>query len=77
MGLFLSRLYSIFEDFSAETPSRILMLGLDGAGKCCTKFTAYVFLITEKKYIHYHNFFLFLQAFNLYDLEKPRLRMFN
>ena len=49
-------------DFSAETPSRILMLGLDGAGKCCTKFTAYVFLIIEKKIF---NFFLFLQAFNL------------
>ncbi|XP_022315498.2 uncharacterized protein LOC111119545 [Crassostrea virginica] len=33
MGLFLSRLYSIFEAFSSETPARILMLGLDGAGK--------------------------------------------
>ena len=74
MGLFLSRLYSIFEDFSAETPSRILMLGLDGAGKCCTKFTAYIFLITEKKY---SISFLFLQAFNLYDLEKPRFKMSN
>lgn len=34
MGLFLSRLYSVFESFSSETPARILMLGLDAAGKC-------------------------------------------
>ena len=42
MGLFFSRLYSIFEAFSSETPARILMLGLDGAGRCCTKFKAYI-----------------------------------
>ncbi|XP_062587610.1 uncharacterized protein LOC134249256, partial [Saccostrea cucullata] len=33
MGLFLSRLYSVFESFCEETPARILMLGLDAAGK--------------------------------------------
>ncbi|XP_011457178.3 uncharacterized protein [Magallana gigas] len=33
MGLLLSRLYSVFESFSSETPARILMLGLDAAGK--------------------------------------------
>ena len=52
MGLFLSRLYSIFEAFSLETPARILMLGLDGAGKCCTKFID-AFLRTKKKLIRF------------------------
>ncbi|XP_048758892.1 uncharacterized protein LOC125668621 [Ostrea edulis] len=33
MGLFLSRLYSIFESFTADDPARILMLGLDASGK--------------------------------------------
>lgn len=49
MGLLLSKLYSVFESFSAGTPARLLMLGLDAAGeswfiltdhfvvrKCCT-----------------------------------------
>ncbi|CAF3537595.1 unnamed protein product [Rotaria socialis] len=33
MGLLLSRLYDALSSFSNETPSRILMLGLDAAGK--------------------------------------------
>ncbi|CAF4871578.1 unnamed protein product, partial [Rotaria magnacalcarata] len=31
MGLLLSRLYDALSSFSNETPSRILMLGLDAA----------------------------------------------
>jgi len=33
MGLFLSRLYDVFSTFTADKPARILMLGLDAAGK--------------------------------------------
>ncbi|CAF0961280.1 unnamed protein product [Adineta steineri] len=33
MGLFVSRLYEMFESFNTGPPSRILMLGLDAAGK--------------------------------------------
>jgi ADP-ribosylation factor protein 1 len=33
MGLLISRLYDALASFSNETPSRILMLGLDAAGK--------------------------------------------
>ena len=33
MGLFLSRMYDVLASFSGEKPSRILMLGLDAAGK--------------------------------------------
>jgi GTPase SAR1 family protein len=33
MGLLLSRLYDALSTFSNETPARILMLGLDAAGK--------------------------------------------
>ena len=33
MGLIISRLYDVLSGFSTETPSRILMLGLDAAGK--------------------------------------------
>ncbi|XP_060554740.1 uncharacterized protein LOC132715696 [Ruditapes philippinarum] len=32
MGMFLSRLYNLFEDWGAD-PARIVMLGLDAAGK--------------------------------------------
>ena len=33
MGLLISRLYDALATFSNGTPSRILMLGLDAAGK--------------------------------------------
>jgi type IV secretory pathway ATPase VirB11/archaellum biosynthesis ATPase len=33
MGLFLSRMYDVLTSFNAEKPARILMLGLDAAGK--------------------------------------------
>ncbi|CAF3360460.1 unnamed protein product [Rotaria socialis] len=33
MGLFLSRMYDVFGSFSTGKPARILMLGLDAAGK--------------------------------------------
>lgn len=33
MGLWISKLYSVFSEFSTSSPSRILMLGLDAAGK--------------------------------------------
>jgi GTPase SAR1 family protein len=33
MGLILSRLYDTLWTFSSGTPARILMLGLDAAGK--------------------------------------------
>ncbi|XP_071164209.1 uncharacterized protein [Mytilus edulis] len=33
MGLWLSNLYEVFSEFSGSTPARILMLGLDAAGK--------------------------------------------
>ncbi len=33
MGLFLSRMYDVLSSFGTEKPSRILMLGLDAAGK--------------------------------------------
>lgn len=33
MGLFLSRLYDVFASFNGDKPARILMLGLDAAGK--------------------------------------------
>ncbi|KAL5008247.1 hypothetical protein ScPMuIL_013828 [Solemya velum] len=33
MGLFFSRLYDVFSTFTANDPARILMLGLDAAGK--------------------------------------------
>ncbi|CAF0830147.1 unnamed protein product [Rotaria sordida] len=33
MGLFLSRMYDVLASFGTEKPSRILMLGLDAAGK--------------------------------------------
>lgn len=33
MGLFVSRLYDALSTFSQDKPSRILMLGLDAAGK--------------------------------------------
>jgi GTPase SAR1 family protein len=33
MGILLSRLYDALSSFSSETPARILMLGLDAAGK--------------------------------------------
>ena len=33
MGLFLSRLYDVLSTFSSDKPARILMLGLDAAGK--------------------------------------------
>lgn len=33
MGLFLSRLYDVFSSFGTDKPARILMLGLDAAGK--------------------------------------------
>lgn len=32
MGLWLSKLYDVFSEFSGSTPARILMLGLDAAG---------------------------------------------
>lgn len=47
MGLFLSRLYSVFESFSSETPARILMLGLDAAGKCDFKDIIYCVHLQE------------------------------
>jgi GTPase SAR1 family protein len=33
MGLFFSRIYDAFASFGTEKPARILMLGLDAAGK--------------------------------------------
>lgn len=33
MGLFLSRMYDVFASFGTGKPARILMLGLDAAGK--------------------------------------------
>ena len=33
MGLFLSRMYDILSSFGTEKPARIVMLGLDAAGK--------------------------------------------
>ncbi|KAL5009268.1 hypothetical protein ScPMuIL_014849 [Solemya velum] len=33
MGLLLSRLYDIYSSFTADDPARIVMLGLDAAGK--------------------------------------------
>ena len=33
MGLFLSRLKGVFDSLSSGNPARILMLGLDAAGK--------------------------------------------
>jgi hypothetical protein len=33
MGLFLSKLTSLFESFSSGSPTKIMMLGLDAAGK--------------------------------------------
>jgi len=33
MGLFFSRIVDAFASFGAEKPARILMLGLDAAGK--------------------------------------------
>ena len=33
MGLFLSRMYDALASFSSEKPARIVMLGLDAAGK--------------------------------------------
>lgn len=35
MGLFLSRLKGVFDSLSSGNPARILMLGLDAAGKNC------------------------------------------
>jgi len=35
MGLFLSKLYEVFESaFSEDNPAKIVMLGLDSAGMC-------------------------------------------
>ena len=33
MGLFLSRMYDVFASMGGDKPTRILMLGLDAAGK--------------------------------------------
>ena len=33
MGIFLSRMYEVLSSFTSEEPARILMLGLDAAGK--------------------------------------------
>lgn len=33
MGLYLSRLYELIASWDSSRPSRILLLGLDGAGK--------------------------------------------
>lgn len=33
MGLFVSRLYDLFSTWNEGVPSRILLLGLDNAGK--------------------------------------------
>ena len=33
MGLFLSRMYEVLSSFSNDKPARLLMLGLDAAGK--------------------------------------------
>jgi ADP-ribosylation factor protein 1 len=33
MGLFFSRVYELFESWNDGTPKRVLLLGLDGAGK--------------------------------------------
>ena len=41
MGLFFSKLYQLFEEWG-NTPARILMLGLDAAGKYCFKFEFFV-----------------------------------
>ena len=42
MGLFFSKLYQLFEEWG-NTPARILMLGLDAAGKYCFEFENVVF----------------------------------
>ncbi|CAF1669796.1 unnamed protein product, partial [Adineta ricciae] len=33
MGIFLSRMYEALSSFTSEEPARLLMLGLDAAGK--------------------------------------------
>lgn len=33
MGIYLSKLVELFSNWNEGTPSKILMLGLDGAGK--------------------------------------------
>jgi ADP-ribosylation factor protein 1 len=35
MGLYISKLYDLLSTWSAGTPSRVLLLGLDNAGKTC------------------------------------------
>ena len=35
MGLYLSKIYELFSSWSASNPARILLLGLDNAGKTC------------------------------------------
>ena len=36
MGLFLTKLLGVFESFSGSDPARVLMLGLDAAGRRLT-----------------------------------------
>ena len=47
MGLFFSKLYQLFEEWG-NTPARILMLGLDAAGKYCFKFEFFVVFFSSK-----------------------------
>ena len=35
MGLYISKLYDLLSTWSASAPSRVLLLGLDNAGKTC------------------------------------------
>ena len=47
MGLFFSKLYQLFEEWG-NTPARILMLGLDAAGKYCFEFEIVAVFFSSK-----------------------------
>jgi hypothetical protein len=58
MGLLLSRLYNLYESFSFSTsgiPARILMLGLDAAGKSAAAAISFIYsviLVLRKILLH-------------------------
>ena len=60
MGLYLARLISALENFTGGgPPARILMLGLDAAGKADTECSRLNFIILKKGYESAINFHWF------------------
>ena len=92
MGLFISRLYEAYQEFmSGGTPSRILMLGLDAAGKsiscifiCLSTYYLFVYFVmcnmfypSSNKVLNHYMIQFFIYIFKFCCLKKSNWHKFD